>query len=71
MECVWSIFGLNLNLSAVSADGNYTNTVVRDNIILGGFASDNPDSPTETKGENDEDAIIKSVTEESWPSLTC
>jgi parallel beta-helix repeat protein len=39
--------------------GNYTNTVVRDNIILGGFASGEPDSPTETKGVNKEDAIIK------------
>jgi len=43
------------------ADGNYTNTVVRDNIILGGFANKKPASPTETKGENDDDAIIKSV----------
>jgi len=39
--------------------GNYTNTVVRDNTIYGGFASGDPDSPTETKGVNKEDAIIK------------
>ena len=56
----------------MAAGGNYTNTVVRDNIILGGFATDNPDSPTETKGENDDDAIIKSVTVEPRPfSSTC
>ena len=52
------------------ADGNYTNTVVRDNTILGGFATDKPDSPTETKGKNDDDAIIKSVTDE-LRSSTC
>ena len=45
------------------AGGNYTNTVVRDNTIYGGFASDEQDSATETKGQNNEDAIIKSVTE--------
>ncbi len=39
-------------------NGNYTGTVVRDNVILGGFASD-PATPGESKGENDEDAIIK------------
>ena len=45
------------------AGGNYTNTVIQDNTILGGFASDHPNSPTDTTGENDNDAIIKSVTE--------
>jgi hypothetical protein len=43
-----------------TTEGNYTNTVVRDNTIYGGFAS-NPETPSETKGENNEDAIIKSV----------
>ena len=45
------------------ADGNYTNTVVRDNTIYGGFATDESDASTEVKGQNNEDAIIKSVTE--------
>ena len=45
----------------MTKEGNYTNTVVRDNTIYGGFASSDPDSPTETKGQNNEDAIIKSV----------
>ena len=40
--------------------GNYTGTVVRNNVILGGFASD-PATADETRGENDEDAIIKWV----------
>ena len=44
------------------AGGNYTGTVVRDNYIYGGFATDEPANSTETKGENDDDAIIKSVT---------
>jgi uncharacterized membrane protein YgcG len=39
--------------------GNYTGTVVRDNTIFGGFASNGPSSPSETKGENKEDAIVK------------
>ena len=47
--------------SSLVTDGNYTGTVVRDNVILGGFATDEQDSVTETKGENDDDAIIKSV----------
>lgn len=38
--------------------GNYTNTIVRNNIILGGFATETP-GPGETKGENNEDVIIK------------
>lgn len=39
--------------------GNYTNTVVRDNFIYGGFATDTQDASTESKGTNKEDAIIK------------
>lgn len=38
--------------------GNYTDVVVRDNIILGGFATDLEDA-NQTKGENDEDVITK------------
>lgn len=38
--------------------GNYTGTVVQNNIIYGGFASD-PAVAGDTKGDNDEDAIIK------------
>jgi len=50
------------------AGGNYTNTIVRDNVILGGFATNKPNATTETKGNNDDDAIIKSVTVEPWSS---
>lgn len=39
--------------------GNYTNTLVRDNIIYGGFASDTQDENKDSKGQNNEDAIIK------------
>lgn len=39
--------------------GNYTGTVVRDNFIYGGFATDTQDASTENKGTNKEDAIIK------------
>lgn len=39
--------------------GNYTNTIVRDNIIYGGFATDVQDASTDPKGVNKEDAIIK------------
>ncbi|KAL1939961.1 hypothetical protein VTO73DRAFT_9296 [Trametes versicolor] len=39
-------------------NGNYTNTVVRDNTIRGGFATETAEG-TETKGVNAEDAIIK------------
>ena len=38
--------------------GNYTNTVVRNNRIVGGFSTENPEG-TETKGTNDDDVIIK------------
>lgn len=39
-------------------NGDYTGTVVRDNLILGGFATDN-DNATMSKGSNFENAIIK------------
>lgn len=67
MEYVSFIFLLRLGLSAVTV-GNFTDTVVRDNIIYGGFASDIQDSSIENKGQNKEDAIIKSVTERSKSS---
>ncbi|GJE84859.1 right-handed parallel beta-helix repeat-containing protein [Phanerochaete sordida] len=38
--------------------GNYTNTIVRNNLILGGFATEVPEGD-ETKGTNDDDVIIK------------
>ncbi|KAL4247023.1 Right handed beta helix domain-containing protein [Abortiporus biennis] len=38
--------------------GDYTNTVVRDNIILGGFSTEQPNTG-EQKGTNNEDVIIK------------
>jgi hypothetical protein len=38
--------------------GNYTNTIVRNNQIVGGFA-DEPSDGNETKGVNDDDVIIK------------
>ncbi|KAH9482304.1 hypothetical protein JR316_0004402 [Psilocybe cubensis] len=38
-------------------NGDFTSTVVRDNVILGGFATDEPDN--DTKGNNAENAIIK------------
>ena len=40
--------------------GNYTGTVVRNNTILGGFATDS-NSATQKDGKNAEDVIIKSV----------
>jgi hypothetical protein len=40
--------------------GNYTETVVRNNTIYGGFATGQP-TPGESKGINPEDAIIKLV----------
>ncbi|KAI0776175.1 pectin lyase fold/virulence factor [Trametes elegans] len=39
-------------------NGNYTNTVVRNNLIKGGFATE-PAEGGDTKGVNDEDAIVK------------
>lgn len=41
--------------------GNYTNTIVRNNRIAGGFATDQQDSASLPKGTNSEDVIIKSV----------
>lgn len=38
--------------------GNYTNTVVRNNTILGGYAT-SPDDDSDTKGTNADDAVIK------------
>lgn len=39
-------------------NGDFTDTIVRDNTIYGGFATDDPDAG-DTKGTNNEDAIIK------------
>ncbi|KIP04892.1 hypothetical protein PHLGIDRAFT_92862 [Phlebiopsis gigantea 11061_1 CR5-6] len=49
--------GINL-VDYLPWKGNYTNTIVRNNHIVGGFATENPEG-TETKGTNDEDVIIK------------
>lgn len=38
--------------------GNYTGTVVRNNTLLGGFATDGEEAG-DTKGNNYEDAIMK------------
>jgi parallel beta-helix repeat protein len=38
--------------------GNYTNTIVRNNTIMGGFATSQPDG-NETEGTNADDVIIK------------
>jgi len=38
--------------------GDFTGTVVRDNLILGGFATDTIDN-SNAKGNNFENAIIK------------
>ena len=40
--------------------GNYTGTVVQNNTIIGGFATDSK-SASQTDGENVDDVIIKSV----------
>lgn len=39
-------------------NGNYTGTVVRNNTILGGFATDE-EEPGDLKGSNLENAVIK------------
>jgi len=39
--------------------GDFTGTVVRDNLILGGFATDAIDNDNNSKGNNFENAIIK------------
>lgn len=38
--------------------GNYTDTIVRDNTIVGGFATELP-LAGQTDGDNDEDVIVK------------
>lgn len=38
-------------------DGDYTSTIVRNNTIAGGFATNNPEDGS--KGTNANDAIIK------------
>ncbi len=40
--------------------GDYSGTVVRNNTIIGGFATDS-DSATQTDGDNVDDVIVKSV----------
>ena len=40
--------------------GNYTGTIVHNNTIIGGFATDS-DSAHQTDGANVDDVIIKSV----------
>jgi len=40
--------------------GDNTNTVVRDNTIVGGFATDSK-SASQKYGQNEDDVIIKSV----------
>ncbi|CAL1700286.1 unnamed protein product [Somion occarium] len=49
--------GINL-VDYLPFDGDYTGTIVRDNIIMGGFATDEAE-PGDTKGNNNEDVIIK------------
>lgn len=39
--------------------GNYTDTIVRNNRIAGGFATDQQDSASLPKGTNSEDVIVK------------
>lgn len=38
--------------------GNYTGTIVRNNTIMGGFAT-SPDVDGDNKGDNNETAIMK------------
>jgi hypothetical protein len=38
--------------------GNYTNTIVHNNTILGGYAT-SPEVDNDTKGTNADDAVIK------------
>lgn len=40
--------------------GNYTGVIVRNNTIRGGFAT-TPEQPGQTKGDNNETVIIKSI----------
>jgi hypothetical protein len=39
--------------------GNYDGTVVKNNNIVGGLATDSPTSSADSKGTNNQDAIIK------------
>ncbi|KZO98175.1 hypothetical protein CALVIDRAFT_496781 [Calocera viscosa TUFC12733] len=39
--------------------GNYTNTVVQNNLVVGGLATDTGDETTAQKGDNNEDVIVK------------
>jgi len=41
--------------------GDFTGTIIRDNLILGGFATDAIDNDNNSKGNNFENAIIKQV----------
>ena len=41
-------------------NGNYTGTIVHNNTVIGGFATDS-DSAHQTDGVNADDVIIKSV----------
>ena len=66
----WStcdIFLIGTLTHPIVAGGNYTNTIVQGNTILGGFAPYH--DPPETKGENRYHAIIKSVMRVSNPRL--
>lgn len=59
--------GINV-VDYVPFDGDYTGTIIRDNKILGGFATDG-EEPGDTKGNNFENAIIKigiAVGPRSW-----
>lgn len=50
--------GINL-VDFGAFNGDYSGTVVHDNTIYGGFATDDEDDDGQTKGENDDDSIIK------------
>ena len=51
--------GINM-VDVVPWGGNYTGTIVQNNTIIGGFATDSK-SASQTDGENVDDVIIKSV----------
>lgn len=42
-------------------NGNYTGTIVQNNTILGGFATDTPSASNDSLGDNKDDVIIKFV----------
>ncbi|KIY52617.1 hypothetical protein FISHEDRAFT_25752, partial [Fistulina hepatica ATCC 64428] len=50
--------GINM-VDYLPFDGDYAGTVVHNNTILGGFADEGVEEPDETKGVNEDDAIIK------------